>query len=261
MADDESERGLLSVIGSGASTAARAIASAYHAIDPDLRWHALQAPLAGLSALTRRPPAIASLQDDGYRPVIWIHGLGGHPGNFVGLRSSFSRRGRTRTYTLDLRGYDRVEDMATLLGDAIDRVAQCNDMHPEARIDLVAHSMGGLVARLALDSPRARRRVANLVTLGTPHEGSHLARLAATNLVLALRPGSELLTRLKSQDFWGATDAPLLTAVWSQSDTIVIPADSARFDKGRNIELEDATHYSYLLRPSAWKLVWDVLLD
>lgn len=47
---------------------------------------------------------------------------------------------------------------------------------PGVPVDVVAHSQGGIVARLALDEPGADLpAVSNLVTLGAPHHGSDLA--------------------------------------------------------------------------------------
>jgi hypothetical protein len=55
---------------------------------------------------------------------------------------------------------------------------------PGAKVDLFAHSQGGLVARFFLESQAASwdprvPRVAHLVTLATPHEGAPLAQVAA----------------------------------------------------------------------------------
>ncbi|MDA3815482.1 MAG: hypothetical protein PF549_03890 [Patescibacteria group bacterium] len=46
-----------------------------------------------------------------------------------------------------------------------------------SRVDLVAHSMGGLVARKYIQSDQFERNVDQLVTLGTPHRGSPEAYL------------------------------------------------------------------------------------
>ena len=44
-----------------------------------------------------------------------------------------------------------------------------------AKVDIVAHSMGGLVARSALENYGKGDLVQNLITLGTPHKGSPVA--------------------------------------------------------------------------------------
>jgi hypothetical protein len=55
-------------------------------------------------------------------------------------------------------------------------------------VDLVAHSMGGLVARMALTDADAAKKVERLVTLGTPHAGSFAVTMAFD--------GSSSVTRL-----------------------------------------------------------------
>jgi hypothetical protein len=61
---------------------------------------------------------------------------------------------------------------------------QVHAQHPGVPVDLIAHSQGGLVARQALAfefDPDDHRlpRVANLVTLATPHQGADLATALA----------------------------------------------------------------------------------
>lgn len=62
-----------------------------------------------------------------------------------------------------------------------------------ARVHLVAHSMGGLVARAALARPQAARRIGRLVMLGTPNHGSFAP-------VQALRGSYSLARKLAALD-------------------------------------------------------------
>ncbi|MGI5127699.1 esterase/lipase family protein [Pseudonocardia sp. CA-107938] len=66
-------------------------------------------------------------------------------------------------------------ELAELLGRLVDAWPV-----PVARIDLVGHSMGGLVARSALQQATGSwaSRVRHLVCLGTPHRGSPVERAA-----------------------------------------------------------------------------------
>lgn len=66
-------------------------------------------------------------------------------------------------------------------------------------IDVVGHSMGGLVARLAALSDRhgPRLRIKRLFTLATPHQGARLAtRIAPDAAARDMKPGSALLKKL-----------------------------------------------------------------
>lgn len=256
---NETQAAVWSAIRRGTASVGRSVAGAYRFVDADLRRHAYQLPLLGLTLLVPRAPVIEPLRPDGFRPLVLVHGLGGHPGNLIGLKTYFATRGRTRAYAVDFGNASSVEVMVQHLRSVIDDIIARNDLPPDAQVDIVAHSMGGLIARLAVAEPQCRTRVANLVTLGTPHLGSHLARLASTEFIRALRPGSETLRRLEAQEFWGKENAPLLTAFWSRADTVVLPAESAQFPAGRNVELEAVTHYGYLIQPSVWRAVWAAL--
>jgi triacylglycerol lipase len=67
------------------------------------------------------------------------------------------------------------------------------DQLPDGRVNVIAHSMGGLDARYAISKLGLADRVASLVTIGTPHFGTPLADVGA-----GLVPGtvSRALARL-----------------------------------------------------------------
>jgi pimeloyl-ACP methyl ester carboxylesterase len=75
-----------------------------------------------------------------------------------------------------------------------------------AEVDVIAVSMGGLVARYAAaempDRPEAKRlRIARLFTISTPHRGARLAVLPSWNrLQTGMRNGSDFLRRLGDLD-------------------------------------------------------------
>lgn len=76
---------------------------------------------------------------------------------------------------------DRGEELARQLKDAL----------PPGRIDIIAHSMGGLDARYLLHRHKAiADRVTSLTTIGTPHKGSAVADIvhAASGGVTDLAP-------------------------------------------------------------------------
>lgn len=94
---------------------------------------------------------------------------------------------------------------------------------PLARIDIVGHSMGGLVARSALAQAAAAghtwpARLHSLVFLGTPHHGAPLERAGNwLHRVLDLSPYAAPFTRLSGLRSQGITDlrhGNLLDADW-----------------------------------------------
>lgn len=68
------------------------------------------------------------------------------------------------------------------------------------KVDIVAHSMGGLVARAAIQGVRTRTAgfpgtiyVEDVITLSTPHTGTNWARLCTNYQCRDMRPGSGFL--------------------------------------------------------------------
>jgi len=246
----------------GAAWTGEKVADGWRAIDPDLRRHFGHAPLVGLTQVLPVDTSPTAKPDDGHRPAVFVHGLGGHPGNFTPMRAWFKTGGRTRTWALNIAAAPRIPDMAGELRAFIDALDAANGFGDDVKYDLVAHSMGGLVSRYALLDPHIRSRVASLVTLGTPHDGTYAARYAATQKVLDLRPGSEPLTALRDQLPWpGPPTHPRLVAFWSDADMLLLPPDSARVEGARVIEMPGYTHLSYLLDPACFQRVWMALLD
>jgi triacylglycerol lipase len=78
---------------------------------------------------------------------------------------------------------------------------------PHERVDIIAHSLGGLDARYALAKLGLDKRVRALVTIGTPHRGTPVADLAMEGpLGLARRAIGKLGIQIHALD-WLSTAA------------------------------------------------------
>jgi len=113
-----------------------------------------------------------------------------------------------------------------------------------SRLVLVGHSMGGLVARAYLRRC-GHGRVARLVTLGSPHQGSELARLGVGENARQMEPGSEWLR--------GLAQSPLTVpsiALYSPHDNYVMPQDSAKLPGARLIALPGLGHLAMATSPA-----------
>jgi triacylglycerol lipase len=113
-----------------------------------------------------------------------------------------------------------------------------------ARVILVTHSMGGVVAR-AYVSRYGSARVAKLVTLAAPHHGSELARLAYGPCGEQLRPGSAFLRELNRNE---RKPSPIpIVSLFSWHDNFVTPQDSAALPCVTNIAVSGIGHLAMLL--------------
>jgi pimeloyl-ACP methyl ester carboxylesterase len=103
-------------------------------------------------------------------PVLLVHGFLGDPTNFLVLRTFLTTRG-VGTFASFAYGWRLdYQRLATRLGEAVDTLCSATGA-PE--VDVVGHSLGGLVARYLVElAPRTPVR--SLVTLGAPYFASPL---------------------------------------------------------------------------------------
>ncbi len=164
-------------------------------------------------------------------PVLLVHGYGdtGHTPWWRTLTGYFRDRGYARDAieTLSLGWVPGTtvgspEGYARSIGRAVERL---RDRH-DSRVTVVAHSMGGLGARWYVEHEGGDDSVGDLVTLGTPHQGTALAHMGSwTPGGRAMLPGSDLLRTLNGRAPPSGVD---YTAVWSTDDEVIRPGESAR---------------------------------
>lgn len=134
-----------------------------------------------LLALPRRLPGPTRY------PVVLAHGFGGFDDVAVrGLRIAYFRgvAERLRASGVDVHVL-RVSPLAPIAARARQLAAQIDRLGAE-RVNIVAHSMGGLDARYAIARLGMAARVASLTTIGTPHHGTPLADLGSSLIAGAL---------------------------------------------------------------------------
>lgn len=210
--------------------------------------------------------------DPARRPVLFVHGMGGTPRDF---RTLIERLDRSKYQPwvyyyptgLSLRfsawGLDRLlRELEVRFG--------------VRRLDLVAHSMGGLVSRAALDLRRERgdpALVEHYVTLSTPWSGIPAARMSTLALTEApswrdMIPDSELLRGLRTVPLDPAIEHTLLFGYRadklssdSNDGTVTLESElPLEIQEGaRRIRGFDASHESILTDPAVSALLDRVL--
>ncbi|MGH9885711.1 MAG: esterase/lipase family protein [bacterium] len=94
----------------------------------------------------------------------------------------------------------------------------------EPRVDVIGHSLGGLVATYLLKRIDRGERIRSVITLGTPHRGSPVARLVASALarlsssIAQMIPESELVQELAALD---VPDRCQLVSIAADDDALV----------------------------------------
>lgn len=110
------------------------------------------------------------------RPVVLAHGFTQNRTNWLPLRRHLEEHGRP-TYAPDLGLPFLGDDVARYVPALENALETALAAHPGEGVDIVAHSMGGLVTRLALrERPDLAAEVRTVVTLGSPHAGTASAR-------------------------------------------------------------------------------------
>jgi triacylglycerol lipase len=179
-------------------------------------------------------------------PVMLVHGVIDNRSIFALLARSLRRAGIEAVHTMNYSLLTNdVRAAAARLAAAVEELCAATG---QPRVRLVGHSLGGLIARYYVQRMGGDARVSTLVTLGTPHLGTQLARLLPLRLTRQLRPGSELLTELAGP---AAGCRTRMVAIYSRHDEVVIPGHHARLDHpdlaAENIEINAVGHQSMVI--------------
>ena len=177
-------------------------------------------------------------------PVILLHGYLANRGYFHPLVRRLEARGIAPVFVPTASGVlYPIERYADELHGHIERIVAATG---QARVVLVGHSMGGLVAR-AYVAKHGPARVARVVTLGAPHHGSWLARLGPGANAREMRPGSAFLVDLERRE--AQARSPVAASIYSPHDNMVMPQASSRVEGARNIALAGLGHIAMLGSP------------
>ncbi|MBI4556663.1 MAG: alpha/beta fold hydrolase [Candidatus Hydrogenedentes bacterium] len=185
-------------------------------------------------------------------PVLLIHGYASNAGIWAPMINFLYRRGLTKLFTLDFDPkYGELNDYAQQVAVRVNRI--CNTTGAP-KIILVAHSMGGLIARAYVERFGGAARVAKLISIGTPHHGTVTARLAPGLNARQMRIGSDWLQELNREE---NVPHPILhVSIYSAHDNVVVPHISAELGKARNVKLVGKGHFSLLFSKEVGQLVY-----
>ena len=166
-----------------------------------LRGNRAKRVLRSLRRGSRAADDGATAATPGQPPVLLIHGYFATRGSLHLLESHLTMRGLiVMSYPLGRRiiNVGDIRDSAGLIARKVESIVAQTGI---ARVDIVGHSMGGLVGLDYLKRLGGRHRVRRLVMLGTPTQGTWSALLGLVTAPLGLAslqllPGSPFLREL-----------------------------------------------------------------
>ncbi len=160
-------------------------------------------------------------------PVVFVHGYLHNRSAWVKYFKWLKDLGYTHLLAIDLKGkFSAIEEYAEQLSVEVDKLLEKYNVE---KVDIVAHSMGGLVVRYYIQKLEGCKKVRKVVTLGTPHNGTKVGVFVAGRARPQMLPNSDFLKgiKLNSLDALSGTE---LTVLCSDADFMIVPTHLARVD-------------------------------
>lgn len=212
---------------------------------------------AALTAVTALPAASAPAAAPAKDPVVIMPGMIGSGPitalSYIPLELKLESQGYdTSIFTTPNYGLGDIHGNAERLDTFVDDVLARTGA---TKVDLVAHSQGGLISRDYIETLGGDAHVDNLIMMGTPNNGTVLANLANFFLIDCVgltgcaqqAIGSDYLNALNAgDDTIGSVD---YTSISTKFEEVVIPYTSAFMDTAdgnvTNITVQDQCWFRF----------------
>ena len=200
--------------------------------------------------LVHRPAASpnAAAANRPAHPILFIHGYFCNRAVWLSFMRDAAARGHLCEALTLPDSFGPIESNAQVVDAAIDDLlakAGGQGIYTD-RVAMVAHSMGGLVVRSALQRIDASR-VAHVITLGTPHHGASTARYWDIPSVVQMRVDNPWLTALDvAETQGGGLPRAAYTTLFSYHDNIVFPQETGRLEGAHEIAIGGVGHVALL---------------
>lgn len=184
-------------------------------------------------------------------PVVFVHGFTGSSTSFDNMKQWLVSQGWPSNYLYAIQ-------YSNTTGSSIDNAYELQSFiktvlrqTKASKVDIVAHSMGGLSTRYYVKYLEGAQKVDDVVTLGSPHHGTSTSYFGLwTEGAREMVPGSAFLNDLNSLDETpnGSDDAEVIqyTSIYSSSDTVINPYTSSIIEGAYNIEISGVSHSGLL---------------
>ncbi len=201
------------------------------------------------------PPAIApGSAAPAHRPVLLLHGFLCNSEVWRSLRNRLCAAGFGPIEALDIEPL--LADIDIQSGHVAPRLLALQRQCQGERVIIIAHSMGGLIARTLLRDLGAGA-IRRIVTIASPHHGTTMVRglpWPDTRQMSRASPWLEALNRAQE----GRFTVPV-TSIFTAQDNLVAPGSSARLEGAELHELRGVGHLGILRSHRALECVMQCL--
>lgn len=189
--------------------------------------------------------------ESGQRGVVLVHGLACNRGFWnPWMRVLRSRRIPFAAVNLE-PPFASIDDYGATIDGAVRRIKAATGREPI----VVAHSMGGLAVRAWLNRcADAQSIIHHIVTIGTPHAGTWLARYSFSANGLQMRANSDWLAQLRQKE--PEAIYRRFTCFYSDCDNVVFPVEMATLPGADNRRINGSAHVRMAYEP----IVYDEVL-
>ena len=188
-------------------------------------------------------------------PILLVHGFFSSKGMWIRFRQRLVKAGMGPVYTMDLKhAFGHVKGMVPSLHERIEAILRETG---KDKIVLIAHSMGGLVSRQYLQV-HGGERIAQLITLGSPHHGTRIAKVALFTCTRDMRRKSGFLDALAAKEATAPPAVPT-TSIYTMNDDLVYPPETSELAWAENIAVQGVGHVSLLFDAEVFGKVAEVL--
>ncbi len=188
---------------------------------------------------------IGNKKFDGIRgetPVLLLNGLFVNRSCWFWFKWQLRRQGFKNIATINLSSWHSEEALTELLATKVDELRHQLGVN---KVNLVGHSMGGMIARNYVQLRGGQDKIDKLICLGSPHKGSKLATFSVDPLGKQLIPNSSFLNKLNSAPI---PDKVKLTNIYTNKDNMVLPNSNNHLPWGYAIEFDGMGHTSLIFR-------------
>lgn len=190
-------------------------------------------------------------------PILLVHGILSNRGMWIWFRRRLIAEELGPVYTISLEPLlGSIDAMAAKLHA---RVQFIGEQTGHEKVLIIAHSMGGLVTRSMMANHGAAR-VAQLITLGSPHYGTALAKFSIGLCTQQMRQGSAWLAALERQETERPHGVPTVS-IYTLNDDLVYPPESSELHWARNIAVPGVGHVSLLFSESIVQRVLSIIRE